>query len=147
MCLIQQEERPEAGSLLLVAALSPINLLLSNLDLQCELILDPKGSFKIRTNSQFSITGQISFKRSKKHTIIPAMTQRLPFKGQRFLETKYLLAEYLGGSPPQLQRALSSSCACRQGSLQLLCTNPGLVSLENILLVTPCIFPGTGMCR
>lgn len=62
------------------------------------------------------------------------MTQRSPFKGQRFFKTKYLPAEYLGGSLPATAATCSEQLLCMQTRhLQLLCTNPRLLSLENIL--------------
>jgi len=47
----------------------------------------------------------------------PAMIQRSPFKGQRFLETKYLLTENLRESPQPLLPSPKSSFAARQGRI------------------------------
>lgn len=45
------------------------------------------------------------------------MAQRSPFKGQRFLETKYLLKENLRESPQPPQPSPKSSFASRQGRI------------------------------
>lgn len=48
---------------------------------------------------------------------IAVMAQRSPFKGQRFLGTKYLLAENLRQSPQTPQPSLKSAFAYRQGTI------------------------------
>lgn len=45
------------------------------------------------------------------------MTQRPPFKGQRFLEIKYLLTKNLRESPQPPQPSLKSPFASRQGRI------------------------------